>query len=44
MAAPDVRIDKVIAARQRIAQGTFTVRADIVARGILNARIWDGPV
>ncbi|MGA3057749.1 MAG: flagellar biosynthesis anti-sigma factor FlgM [Candidatus Limnocylindrales bacterium] len=39
MAAPDVRTDKVVAARQRIAQGTFTVRADVVAWGILNARV-----
>jgi hypothetical protein len=38
MAVPDVRIDKVLAARRRIAQGTFTVRADVVALGILGVR------
>jgi len=38
MAAPDVRTDKVAAARQRIAQGTFIVRADVIAWKILEAR------
>jgi flagellar biosynthesis anti-sigma factor FlgM len=35
-AAPDVRADKVNDAKQRIAQGTYTVNADVVARGILD--------
>jgi len=37
-AAPDVRADKVDAAKQRIAQGTYTVNAEVVARGILDTR------
>jgi flagellar biosynthesis anti-sigma factor FlgM len=37
-AAPDVRADKVAEARQRIAQGTYTVNAESVARGILDTR------
>ena len=37
-AAPDVRADKVNAAKQRIAQGTYTVNAEVVARGILDTR------
>jgi flagellar biosynthesis anti-sigma factor FlgM len=37
-AAPDVRADKVNDARQRIAAGTYTVNADVVARGILDTR------
>jgi flagellar biosynthesis anti-sigma factor FlgM len=37
-AAPDVRADKVADAKQRIAQGTYTVNADVVARGILDTR------
>ncbi len=37
-AAPDVRADKVAEARQRIAQGTYTVNADAVARGILDTK------
>jgi flagellar biosynthesis anti-sigma factor FlgM len=37
-AAPDVRADKVAETKQRIAQGTYTVKADVVARGILDKR------
>jgi flagellar biosynthesis anti-sigma factor FlgM len=37
-AAPDVRADKVNDAKQRIAQGTYTVNAEAVARGILDTR------
>jgi flagellar biosynthesis anti-sigma factor FlgM len=37
-AAPDVRADKVADAKQRIAQGTYTVNADVIARGILDKR------
>ena len=37
-AAPDVRADKVAEAKQRIAQGTYTVKAEVVARGILDKR------
>jgi flagellar biosynthesis anti-sigma factor FlgM len=37
-AAPDVRADKVADAKQRIAQGTYTVNAEVVARGILDKR------
>jgi flagellar biosynthesis anti-sigma factor FlgM len=37
-AAPDVRADKVSDAKQRIAQGTYTVNAEVVARGILDKR------
>ena len=37
-AAPDVRADKVNDAKQRIAQGTYTVNADVIARGILDKR------
>ena len=37
-AAPDVRADKVAEAKQRIAQGTYTVNAESVARGILDKR------
>lgn len=37
-AAPDVRADKVNDARQRIAAGTYTVDAEVVARGILDTR------
>jgi flagellar biosynthesis anti-sigma factor FlgM len=37
-AAPDVRADKVADAKQRIAQGTYTVNAESVARGILDKR------
>jgi flagellar biosynthesis anti-sigma factor FlgM len=37
-AAPDVRADKVNDAKQRIAQGTYTVNADVVARGILDTK------
>jgi flagellar biosynthesis anti-sigma factor FlgM len=37
-AAPDVRVDKVNDAKQRIAQGTYTVNADVVARGILDTK------
>jgi flagellar biosynthesis anti-sigma factor FlgM len=37
-AAPDVRTDKVNDAKARIAQGTYTVKADVVARGILDTR------
>jgi anti-sigma28 factor (negative regulator of flagellin synthesis) len=39
MAVPDVRTDKVTAARQRIAEGTFTVKADVIACGLINARV-----
>jgi flagellar biosynthesis anti-sigma factor FlgM len=35
-ASPDVRADKVADAKQRIAQGTYTVNAEAVARGILD--------
>jgi flagellar biosynthesis anti-sigma factor FlgM len=35
-AAPDVRADKVNDAKQRIAQGTYSVKAEVVARGILD--------
>jgi flagellar biosynthesis anti-sigma factor FlgM len=34
-AAPDVRADKVNDAKQRIAQGTYSVKAEVIARGIL---------
>jgi negative regulator of flagellin synthesis FlgM len=37
-AAPDVRTDKVDAAKQRIAQGTYSVKAEVIARGILDTR------
>jgi flagellar biosynthesis anti-sigma factor FlgM len=37
-AAPDVRADKVADAKARIAQGTYTVNADVIARGILDKR------
>jgi flagellar biosynthesis anti-sigma factor FlgM len=37
-AAPDVRADKVAAAKERIANGTYTVNAEVVARGILDKR------
>jgi flagellar biosynthesis anti-sigma factor FlgM len=37
-ASPDVRADKVAEAKQRIAQGTYTVNAESVARGILDKR------
>jgi flagellar biosynthesis anti-sigma factor FlgM len=37
-AAPDVRADKVNDAKQRIAQGTYTVKAEVVARGILDTK------
>jgi flagellar biosynthesis anti-sigma factor FlgM len=37
-AAPDVRSDKVADAKQRIAQGTDTVNAEVVAKGILDTR------
>jgi len=35
--APDVRADRVADARQRIAQGTYTVNAEVIARGIFEA-------
>jgi flagellar biosynthesis anti-sigma factor FlgM len=37
-AAPDVRTDKVNDAKQRIAQGTYSVKAEVVAKGILDTR------
>jgi len=37
-AAPDVRVDKVNDAKQRIAAGTYTVDAGVVARGILDTK------
>jgi flagellar biosynthesis anti-sigma factor FlgM len=37
-AAPDVRMDKVNDAKQRIAQGTYSVKAETIARGILDTR------
>jgi flagellar biosynthesis anti-sigma factor FlgM len=37
-AAPDVRSDKVNDAKQRIAQGTYSVKAEVVAKGILDTR------
>jgi flagellar biosynthesis anti-sigma factor FlgM len=37
-AAPDVRADRVADAKQRIAQGTYSVNAEVVARGILDTR------
>jgi flagellar biosynthesis anti-sigma factor FlgM len=37
-AAPDVRAQKVADAKHRIAQGTYTVNAEVVARGILDKR------
>jgi negative regulator of flagellin synthesis FlgM len=37
-ASPDVRTDKVEAAKQRIAQGTYSVNAEAVAKGILDTR------
>jgi anti-sigma28 factor (negative regulator of flagellin synthesis) len=36
-AAADVRAARVADARQRIAQGTYVVRAEVIARGILEA-------
>jgi negative regulator of flagellin synthesis FlgM len=38
-AAPDVRADKVADVKQRIAQGTYTVKAEVVAQGILDKRV-----
>jgi anti-sigma28 factor (negative regulator of flagellin synthesis) len=38
MATPDVRADKVAAARRRIAEGTYIVRADVIAWRMLEAR------
>jgi anti-sigma28 factor (negative regulator of flagellin synthesis) len=38
MEIPDVRTDKVVAARRRIAEGTFIVRADVIAWRMLEAR------
>jgi flagellar biosynthesis anti-sigma factor FlgM len=35
-AAPDVRTDKVNDVKQRIAQGTYAVNAEVVARRILD--------
>lgn len=35
-AAPDVRADKVNDAKARIAQGTYSVKAESIARGILD--------
>ena len=35
-AAPDVRADKVSDAKARIAQGTYSVKAESIARGILD--------
>ena len=37
-AAPDVRADKVEGAKQRIAQGTYSVNAESIARGILDTK------
>jgi anti-sigma28 factor (negative regulator of flagellin synthesis) len=37
-AAPEVRADKVNDAKQRIAQGTDTVKAEVVARGLLDTK------
>jgi len=37
-AAPDIRSDKVNDAKQRIAQGTYSVNAEVVAKGILDTR------
>ena len=37
-AAPDVRADKVADVKQRIAQGTYKVNAEAVAKGILDTR------
>ncbi len=37
-AAPDVRSDKVNDAKQRIAQGSYSVKAETIARGILDTR------
>ena len=37
-AAPDVRADRVADAKARIAQGTYTVDAERVAKGILDTR------
>ena len=37
-AAPDVRADKVNDAKQRIASGTYSVKAEVVARGILDTK------
>jgi anti-sigma28 factor (negative regulator of flagellin synthesis) len=39
MAAPDVRADKVLATRQRIARGSFRVMPAIVAWAMVNARV-----
>jgi anti-sigma28 factor (negative regulator of flagellin synthesis) len=38
MAVPDVRSDKVAAARRTIAEGAFIVRADVIAWRMLEAR------
>jgi len=35
-AAPDVRADKVNDVKQRIAQGTYSVKAEVIARRILD--------
>jgi len=37
-AAPDVRADRVADARLRMAQGTYTFQAEVVARRILDQR------
>jgi flagellar biosynthesis anti-sigma factor FlgM len=37
-AAPDVRADKVNDAKARIAQGTYSVKAESIARGILDTK------
>jgi hypothetical protein len=39
MAAPDVRADRVLVVKQRIAQGTFRVMPAIVAWAMVNARV-----
>jgi len=38
MPLPIVRADKVSDAKQRIAQGTYTLTPEVVARGILDKR------
>jgi anti-sigma28 factor (negative regulator of flagellin synthesis) len=38
MAVPNVRTDRVADARRRIAEGTYIVRADVIAWRMLEAR------
>jgi hypothetical protein len=35
LAAPDVRAERVVAARQRLARGGYAVMAEVIAMGLL---------